>query len=280
MPELSTWEDAVRWLMAQPDRQEFVKACYFDQPTLTAAERYAESEEWQAALAWLPKANGRALDVGAGNGIVSYALTKAGWATVALEPDPSHLVGAGAIRKLALDSRSAIEVVEEFGEQMPFPAGAFQLVYARQVMHHARDLQQFCREAARILAPGGTFIGSREHVISSARQLPTFLATHPLHELYGGEHAYTQQEYLKALRGAGLQIKRVLRPFDSPMNYAPQTKATLQKELQDRLRRWPLGMFAANALSAPFILSCTMRILSQVDRRAGRVFTFIATKPE
>ena len=41
----------------------------------------------------------------------------------AVEPDPSDLVGAGAIRALSKETGVAIEVVEAFGEAVPIDAG-------------------------------------------------------------------------------------------------------------------------------------------------------------
>lgn len=278
MGEKGKWEDAVAWLRAQPDRQEFVRACYYDLPVSVAAERYESSEEWREALKLLPRTAGKALDVGAGNGIVSYALAKAGWAVTALEPDPSDYVGAGAIRQLAQAAGLDIRVVQEFGEKMPLRDAEFNLVYARQVMHHAHDLEQFCKEMARVLSDGGIFIGSREHVISSASQLPEFLNSHPLHNLYGGENAFTLQQYQGAMERAGLKVVRVLKPFDSPMNYSPQTKATIAIELQRRLRKIPLGFIPASLLGFSFVQDLCLKILSQIDRRPGRVFSFVAIK--
>ena len=40
----------------------------------------------------IPRKAGRALDLGAGNGILSYALAREGWSVTAVEPDPSALV--------------------------------------------------------------------------------------------------------------------------------------------------------------------------------------------
>jgi SAM-dependent methyltransferase len=278
MSDTGKWEDAVAWLRSQPDRQDFVRACYYDLPVSTAAARYESSNEWQEALRLLPTTAGRALDVGAGNGIVSYALAKAGWDVTALEPDPSDFVGAGAIRELSNTAGLKIRVVQEFGEKMPFADAEFNLVYARQVMHHAYDLEQFCKEAARVLAIGGTFIGSREHVISSSKQLPEFLDSHPLHKLYGGENAFTLRQYTEAMERAGLKVVRVFRQFDSPLNYSPQTKDTIAIELQKRLKKLPLGFIPAKVLEFNFIRSLSMRILSEIDRRPGRVHSFVAVK--
>jgi len=87
-----SWEEAVAWLIAQPDQQELARDCYFDSSPEDAAERYSRSDEWKAIGALLPSRPGLALDVGAGRGIASYALAKAGWTVVAIEPDASALL--------------------------------------------------------------------------------------------------------------------------------------------------------------------------------------------
>src|SRR5690606_27761961 len=121
MSEMLTWEDAVQWLRSQPDQQELVRACYFDDPLHAAAERFWQSVEWQSIAAILTNSRGSALDLGAGRGISSYALARDGWHVTALEPNPSDLVGAGAIRALAQESALSIEVVSDYSEKLPFP---------------------------------------------------------------------------------------------------------------------------------------------------------------
>lgn len=274
-----SWEEAVAWLRAQPDRQDLVRASYFDLPLAGAAERYAAGEEWRAVRALLPRTPGRALDVGAGNGITSYALARDGWTVTALEPDPSATVGAGAIRSLAQRAGLPIDVVQEVGERVPCGDAAFDVVIARQVLHHARDLEQLCREVARVLKPGGTFLALRDHVISRPADLPRFLAAHPLHFLYGGERAYPRARYRAALEGAGLRIRQELRPFDSVINYAPRSRDELRAELMTRLRRLgPAGMVAP-LLQRDTIYAAALRLLSAMDRRPGRLFSFVCERP-
>lgn len=273
-----SWEEAVAWLVAQPDKQELVRDCYYDPSPEVAAERYSQSDEWKAIRALLPSIPGRALDVGAGRGIASYALAEAGWSVVAIEPDPSDFVGRGAIQKIAQSTGLPIEVVEEFGERIPCDSGSFDLVFARQVLHHARDLQALCAEVFRVLKLGGKFIAVRDHVVTSAGDLPVFLQIHPLHQLYGGENALESSQYLDAMRTAGFRVDRMLRSFDSVINYAPQTRDTLRGEFQRRLSRFPLGSLAGSCLDVKPIMDMSLALLSRVDRRPGRLYSFICSK--
>ena len=270
-----TWEEAVKWLREQPDQGDLVRDCFFDDPVRTAAERYHASGEWRAVREFLGPARSAALDIGSGRGISAFALAKDGWQTTALEPDPSDLVGAGAIRALVADSGLPIDIVSERGESLPFADSSFDLVHCRQVLHHASDLPQLCREVGRVLKPGGVFIATREHVISTYDDLPAFLDRHPLHRLYGGEHAYLLKEYLEAIAGGGLAVTHCFNPFASEINRYPATMESIKKALTQRL----LGRFArlvpARLVPDAFIVFAGSRI-----NTPGRPFTFVARKPE
>lgn len=278
--KFQTWEEAVSWLIDQPKQQELVQACYYDKPLKFAAERYWNSEEWQAIKKFFPQHCGTALDIGAGNGIASYALSKDGWQVKALEPDSSDLVGVGAIRKLANENQLPIDVIQAFGEKLPFDNQKFDLVFARQVLHHAQNLQQLCNEIYRVLKPGGIFIAVREHVISSPSDLAKFLNSHPLHNLYGGENAYLLKQYLEAIKSAGLRRNKVIAPFESVINYAPLTEESLKNELKKKINTIPGGIIISSLLSSPSIFKLFLKLLSKIDQRPGRAFSFIAYKPE
>lgn len=264
-----SWEQAVAWLRDQPDQRQLVRDCYFDDPLLDAAKRYHAEQEWQCVRQYLPSAPGLALDVGAGRGIAAFALAEDGWTVTALEPDPSPLVGAGAVRKLAALTCLPIEVVEDFGEKLPFADATFDLVHARQVLHHAQDLEQLCRELCRVLKPGGTLVATREHVVDDEAGLAVFLEQHALHKMYGGENAFSLTTYRQALRQAGLKIKTVLNPLESPINYFPTPEAGVRQAAAQVLNRPDPAVLTAkdiqragNALTSP-----------------GRLYSFIAVRP-
>lgn len=233
------WEFAVRWLRRQPDKGKIVVDCYFDDPLQDVVQRYHASEEWQAIKLLLKGFTGKALDVGAGRGIASYALAKEGFEVVALEPDPSSLVGADAIRGLVQDVGLSINVVQQFSERLPFPDPTFDVIFARAVLHHTHDLSAACREFSRVLRPGGLMIAVREHVISSKNDLPAFLEKHPLNHLYGGENELLLSDYLSAIKDAGFKIIKVLNPWETPINYYPYDIHSLQIAIASRIRIKP-----------------------------------------
>ncbi len=274
-----TWEDAVRWLMTQPDHAQVVRDCYYDLPLERAASRYFESEEWREIHALLPGPGGKALDVGAGNGIASYALARSGYAVTAVEPDPSKLVGRGAIEDLARTTALSIMALAGTGESVPAEPGEFDLVFARQVLHHAQDLPRMCVELFRVLRPGGTLVAARDHVVSSPRDVTAFRASHPLHQLYGGENAYPLHYYRDALVSAGFEIRLVLRSFDSVINYYPHDRGSLRAEIVRRAGRFLGPRLPEAVLRSDLVFDVLLRLLSRIDRRPGRLVTFVCTKP-
>jgi hypothetical protein len=135
-----------------------------------------------------------------------------------------------------------------------------------------------CREFFRVLKPEGRLIAVREHVISRKKDLPVFLSRHPLHGLYGGENAFLLAEYTKAMSEAGFAINCVLSPLSSVINYAPHTEETLKNAIADRLGLAMRGVLRS-ALSLPWLWSAARKTLSWVDRRPGRLYSFVCTRP-
>lgn len=264
---METWEQAVLWLRSSPRHDDLVRAAFFDDPVSAAAARYYASSEWLALRRLLPTPVGKTLDLGAGRGIASYALARDGWQVTAVEPDPSDVVGAGAIRLLAAETNVAIEIVTEWGEALPILSESFDLVLCRQALHHARDLKALCAEVHRVLRPGGTLVATREHVLTRRNDLDVFLKAHPLHYRYGGEHAYTLKEYTEAIESAGLRLLRLFNPLQSDVNTFPRTTSEIRERIAARLH-----------IPVRFVPSAALTLIGMLDNTPGRLYTFIANK--
>lgn len=272
-------DDAIRALRHDPGRADLVRDAYLGRDVADSARRFSQSAEFAAVLRLVgERARGaRVLDLGAGTGIASMAWLDAGASRVtALEPDPSDEVGRGAIGRLDRDGR--IEVLDAVGEAIPLPDASVDIVYARQVLHHARDLAALVSEAARVLIDGGSFVACREHVVDDDRQLAAFLAQHPVHQLAGGENAFALGEYVAAIEGSGLRLQRVLGPFDSIVNAFPvfETEEAVQRAPRQALVR-RLGPPGALLARLPWAVSMVRARMA--GRDPGRLYSFFAVKP-
>lgn len=265
-------------LHTDPNFRQILQDTYWDKDLEEAARRFAESAEFLEVLDRLrPQRERTILDLGAGNGIAACGFARAGAELVyALEPSPSQYLGAGAIRRLC--EGLPVEILEGFGENIPLPDGSVDAVYARQMLHHARDLRGVLKECARVLRPGGLFAACREHVCDDSRQLAVFLKAHPTAQQTEDESAFSLPEYLGAIRGAGLIVDGVLGPWDSIINAFPSVRTP--EEFSDypavcARRRFP--RFASILLRVPGArASIRWRLRRPVP---GRLFSFFACKP-
>jgi len=280
---LISWAEAVQALIEDPTKHDLVEACYFDTPVGLAAQRFWGSTEWQAVSSLLPSKLGQALDLGAGRGISAYALARDGWDVTALEPDPSPLVGAGAITQLIEETQVPIAIKAEYSECLPFKDSVFDLVHCRQALHHANDLELTCKEISRVLRSGGMFVATREHVITHQDDLGLFLAQHPLHNLYGGENAYQLKAYKKAICDSGLKLIKVIQPYDSPINYFPATAQQVDDlctlPYYRILGKKLAGLVLSDSFVRAYLASLGRVYVNFRNNSPGRLFSFVAVKP-
>jgi SAM-dependent methyltransferase len=270
VPATASWEEAVRDFRRDARNGSTILDNYFDLPVTRAARRYAASSEFRAIRPIVGRGPGRALDIGAGHGITSFALAALGWDVIALDPDASAEVGIGAIRTLPTGGIERIDGVIGSGERIPLRDESVDLVFGRQVLHHLADLDQGLREARRVLRPSGRLLFVREHVADDDAQLAEFLEGHPLHHAYGGEHAHPLEGYLRAFHDAGLSVVRCWGPLDSMINFYPGSRsrrlAAIGRSLA-RQRAW-------RAIVDPAARSAA---LNKTMREPGRLYSFLGS---
>ena len=113
--------------------------------------RYSRRELLDRLHELLQPAGCRLLDMGGGSGVTTVEFAKGAREVYVLEPDPRKTergVRAGA----------PVTFVNAFAEEIPFDAGRFDRAVSLMSFHHFADGTKACREAARVLAPGGRFV--------------------------------------------------------------------------------------------------------------------------
>lgn len=121
-------------------------------------------------------------------------------------------------------------------------------------------------------------MASREHVISKEDDLDAFFRSHPLHPFYSGERAYLVRHYRAAIENAGLNMKRLLGPFESVLNYFPMTRTRLQEKLAESLGKILGKPLAGRVACLKGVQAFAGRCYSILDQTPGRLYSFMAVK--
>ncbi len=233
---MKTWDETIRYIRTQPEYATLVEKAYFEEDLKLNVERFRASDEYKETLQLLKQYAPSAktlLDIGSGNGISAISFALDGFQVTVSEPDPSDTVGAGAIRILKeIYGIEDLVVYEEFAENISFPNGLFDIVYVRQAMHHAYDLNKFIKNLSSLLKPKGILATIRDHVIYDEKDKIWFLENHPLQKFYGGENAFTSEQYREAFKQAELSLLLELKYYDSVINYFPTTKSSIIEKME------------------------------------------------
>lgn len=180
----------------------------------------------QAALLalWPDVAGARALDLASGSGRYALLLQQRGAASVVATD-----LSAAMLARSPVAARVRADMME-----LPFAAASFDVIASGLAVGHAPSLAGWLREAARVLAPGGTLLYSDFHPDAARAGMTrsfTDAARHR-HELLHG--LYDPADHRAAAAGAGLAVEtlvelRVGRGADDPFGAAPE----FQRRWQD-----------------------------------------------
>lgn len=278
-PEVAThtWEQAIATLRRDPAYTEFISQAYLTEDLAGNCVRFASGAEYAETLSVLRRYAPNfktVLDMPGGNGIATVAFAKDGFTVTTVEPDPSDTVGRGAIetvlRKLALHAN----VVDAYGEELPFVDNSFDVVYVRQGLHHARNLKAMVAELSRVLKVGGLLLAVREHVVDNyGTSLRAFLDSQVDHQLYGGENAFTLSDYRHALNSQELERVAEWGPYDSPINLYPNDSITIRQKILSST----FGRLLGTCMPHEQVCKVAFWWL-KVRPRPGRLHTFLYRK--
>lgn len=93
----------------------------------------------------------RLMDLGGGSGVTTVEIGSGARELVVLEPNAKKV-------ERGRRAQAPVTFVEGVAESIPYGAGRFDRVVSLMSFHHFSDGEKACREAARVLAPGGRIV--------------------------------------------------------------------------------------------------------------------------
>jgi len=165
------------------------------------------------------------LDVGCGDGAMTYRLKRAGADVVGLDADPFALRLA---RDELLKREESARLVLSVAETLPFESGTFDAVLCTEMIEHVADPHPILSEIARVLREGGTLVLTTP-----------YRGTRPQSLMH--EHEYTASE-LESLLG---------RYFESVSVWVSHP-LWLKRLYERSWIRWPLFKWLVNASALVF----------------------------
>jgi ubiquinone/menaquinone biosynthesis C-methylase UbiE len=153
----------------------------------------------------LARAEGRALEIGAGTGVNLEVYPDAVTELVLIEPD-RHM--REQLEKNVAAQRRRVAVVDAGGERLPFPDGSFDTAVATLVFCTIPDPEAALDEIARVLKPGGRLL-FLEHVRSTDPKAARWQDR--LERPWGwfGRGCHPNRDTLATIGGSALEVAEV-----------------------------------------------------------------------
>ncbi|MEO1017479.1 MAG: class I SAM-dependent methyltransferase [Pseudomonadota bacterium] len=198
-------------------------------------------------LGFIGEGDGRALDVGCGEGRISRVLKECGWHVTAADPVEAFIAAAK-------EAQSADEYANASAVDLPFEAGHFDLVVAYNVLMDVEDVPAALKEMRRVLDLSGTLVISIVHPFIDRGRFEDTAPNSPLvHcEPYFGRKRFQAAEeshglkmhfagwsqplenYMAALEEAGFGVTSMREPVPKAGAHWPDA---------ERWRRFPLFLW-------------------------------------
>jgi demethylmenaquinone methyltransferase/2-methoxy-6-polyprenyl-1,4-benzoquinol methylase len=160
--------------------------------------RYTRRHLLERLRSMVAPAGTRLLDLGGGTGVTTVEFGDGAREVYVLEPDARKC-------ERGLRAGAPVTFVSGVAEAIPFGEGRFDRVVSLMSFHHFSDGDRACREAARVLAPGGRFVVYDIHRSSLAARWLSCFARHRGHSASGFT---TAEELAQKLGNAGFHAVR------------------------------------------------------------------------
>jgi SAM-dependent methyltransferase len=128
----------------------------------------------------------RVLDLGAGNGWLSYRLARMGHTPIAVDLLTNDRDGLGAASHYGGEISPLFHRVQAELDHLPFADGTFDLIIFNASFHYSVNYLNTLREALRCTSPGGTIL---------IADTPWYLHEHSGHQMVEERKAYFRQRY-------------------------------------------------------------------------------------
>jgi len=153
--------------------------------------------------------SGHVVEIGCGTGAMFALYAPPITKVSAIEPEPAF---ADRAREAARHTRVPVEVLAGTGEAIPLGDASCDAAVLALVLCSVEDPEAVCREAARVVRPGGS-IRLLEHVRSPRRVAGALMhAVNPIWLRLNGQGCRLDRDPLAPLERAGFRIEHV-EPF-------------------------------------------------------------------
>jgi ubiquinone/menaquinone biosynthesis C-methylase UbiE len=194
-----------------------------------------------------PRGHERLLDIATGGGHTALAFAPHVREVVATDLTPRMLEAATAFIRRQGAANVSFELAD--AEALPFPYASFDIVTTRIAPHHFPNPQEYIREVARVLRPGGLFVLD-DNMAPEDRELDLFMNRFEQWRDPGHVRNHTVAEWRLWMELAGLYVQHVEPLQGKRYDFASWTAQMRMPEAErDALEAW---LIAAPARCAEF----------------------------
>ncbi|HEY7509577.1 MAG TPA: class I SAM-dependent methyltransferase [Vicinamibacteria bacterium] len=182
--------------------------------------------------------HGRVLDAGCGGGGTALSLAEEADFAVGLDLE-ARFADAGT-RLAGEKGIGRVAFVQGDGARLPFPDGAFDVVFSHSVIEHVASAEGYLRECHRVLRPGGVlYLSTAPYLSLAGAHLPRLLVPLPLHLLIGRRRAFAAFNWLARRAPWALQEKKEANTFVALAEQGRVKQDDLRQSITlARLRSW------------------------------------------